>query len=77
LLPLVTDEAMQKIDHYLKVAEAAELLGVSQNTLRSWADAGRVPAHVNPVNGYRLFKREDLEAFLESLERSPSKRKAK
>lgn len=27
-------------------------------------DAGRIPVRVNPANGYRLFRREDLESFL-------------
>lgn len=55
---------MQKISEYLKIAEAARMLGVSQNTLRAWADDGRVPAMINSANGYRLFRREDLETFL-------------
>jgi DNA-binding transcriptional MerR regulator len=40
------------------------MLGVSQNTLRAWADDGRIPVMINPANGYRLFRQEDLEAFL-------------
>jgi excisionase family DNA binding protein len=56
---------MQKLSEYVKVAEAAELLGVSQNTLRTWAEAGKIPMHRNPSNGYRLFRRADLEKFLQ------------
>ena len=56
---------MQKLNEYLKIAAAAQMLGVSQNTLRAWADDGRIPVMVNPANGYRLFRQEDLEAFLE------------
>lgn len=59
----------QKLTKYLKTAEAAEILGVSQNTLRKWAEDGRVPMHRNPANGYRLFKRSDLEAFLKRIEK--------
>jgi len=55
---------MQKLSEYVKVAEAAEILGVSQNTLRTWAADGRIPMRRNPANGYRLFKRSDLEDFL-------------
>ena len=40
----------------------------SQNTLRSWADSGRIDVHVNPANGYRLFLRKDLEGFLRAIE---------
>ncbi len=34
----------QSLTEYALTAEAAEVLGVSQNTLRAWAEAGIVPA---------------------------------
>jgi excisionase family DNA binding protein len=53
-----------KLSEYVKVAEAAEILGVSLGTVRTWAADGKIPMHRNPANGYRLFKREELEKFL-------------
>lgn len=61
---------MENLDGYLTIREAAEFLGVSANTLRNWGRAGKVPMHRNPINGYRLFKRSDLERLLESIDRS-------
>ena len=61
---------MIKLTDYVKTAEAAEILGVSQNTLRKWAGKGDIPMHKNPANGYRLFKRSDLEKFLARVERA-------
>ncbi len=58
---------MNRLDEYVKVAEAARILGVSQNTIRSWAEKGRIPSTRNPVNGYRLFLRHDLEALLDQI----------
>ena len=55
---------MTKLSDYVKIAEAAEILGVSQGTVRAWAEAGKIPMHRNPANGYRLFHQADLEAFL-------------
>jgi len=55
---------MTTLKDYVKVAEAAEILGVSQGTVRAWAATGKIPFHRNPANGYRLFRREDLEEFL-------------
>lgn len=49
--------------------KTAEILGVAQNTLRKWAKAGMITMHRNPANGYRLFRRADLEDFLKSIER--------
>jgi excisionase family DNA binding protein len=56
-----------KLNEYVKTAAAAEILGVSQNTLRAWAKEGKIPVRVNPANGYRLFDREDLVNFLEAV----------
>jgi excisionase family DNA binding protein len=53
-----------KLRDYLRISEAADYLGVSPNTLRNWQNAGKVVAVRHPVNGYRLFKREDLDALL-------------
>lgn len=58
---------MNTLRDYLKVAEAAEFIGVSQTTLRKWADEGQIPVYVNKANGYRLFLQEDLEKFLRDM----------
>jgi len=63
---------MKKVSEYVKVAAAAEILGVSQNTVRAWADEGKLSVHRNPANGYRLFRRSELEKFLKKLERPQS-----
>ncbi len=57
-----------KLCEYVKVAEAAEILGVSQGTIRAWAETGKLPMQKNPANGYRLFLRTDLDNFLKSVE---------
>lgn len=64
---------MKKIDDYLKIKDAAELLGVSASTLRNWERLGKLKAHRNPNNGYRLYKRADLESLLQSIESSQGK----
>jgi excisionase family DNA binding protein len=60
---------MARLSDYVKTAEAARILGVSQNTLRTWAEAGKIPVRRNPANGYRLFLRRDLERFLARVAR--------
>ena len=57
-----------KLNDYLRVSEAAEYLGVSPNTLRNWERAGKIVAHRHPVNSYRLFKREELDALLKQVQ---------
>jgi excisionase family DNA binding protein len=48
----------------LTVKDAAALLGVSPDTLRNWDRAGKLKAGRHPLNGYRLYRREDLESLL-------------
>ncbi len=61
---------MAKLSDYVKTSK---ILGVSQNTLRTWASAGKIPVHRNPTNGYRLFRKTDLEDFLGKMEVSRGK----
>lgn len=58
---------MVKLSDFLRISEAAQYLGVSASTLRNWENAGKISAHRHPVNGYRLFRRDDLDALLDLL----------
>jgi molybdopterin-binding protein len=49
-----------------RIGEAAELLGVSPDTVRRWIDAGRLPAHRRDGDaggGHRTIAGPDLAAF--------------
>lgn len=52
------------LNDYLKTSDAAAFLGVSAGTVRNWERQGRLRARRLAHNGYRLFLRKDLEAFL-------------
>ena len=56
-----------KLTEFLLVGEAAEFLGVSAATLRNWDREGRLDAIRHPINGYRLYRRHELEKLLERL----------
>jgi excisionase family DNA binding protein len=62
---------VNKLKDFFRITEAAEYLGVSPNTLRNWENSGKIIAHRHPVNGYRLFKQEELDTLL-SLAAQPS-----
>jgi len=49
-----------------RIGQAAELLGVSADTVRRWADAGRLAARVGP-RGQRLFEGAELARFAREL----------
>lgn len=56
-----------KINEFLNIKEAAEFLGTSANTLRAWEKKGKIKVYRNPQNGWRLYKKEDLEQLLNSI----------
>ncbi len=58
---------MEKLSDYLRVKEAAEHLGVAPNTLRNWVSAGKIRSVRNPMNEYRLFRKEDLDSLLKKI----------
>ena len=59
---------MRSLAAYLKVSEAANFLGITPKTLRNWDRSGKLKPVRNPANGYRLYRREDLESFLAQVE---------
>lgn len=63
---------MAKLDSYFTVAEAAEYLGVSPNTVRNWGRDGNLKEYRHPINNYRLFKPADLDLLLKKVSKSPS-----
>ena len=59
---------MHPLSDYLTIKAAAAFLGVNAMTLRRWDKAGRLKAYRNPLNGYRLYKKDELQALLEEVE---------
>lgn len=52
---------------YLRVKQAAALLEVSPNTVRAWGETGKIPEYRHPINGYRLYRQEDLEKVVQEF----------
>ena len=59
---------MPRVDEFMQIAEAAEFLGICQNTLRNWGRAGKVKEYRHPVNNYRLYKQAELQRVLSKIE---------
>ena len=53
---------------YYTIKEAAELLSVTPLTLRNWDKAGKLVASRNPINNYRVYRKEDIEELLGKIE---------
>jgi excisionase family DNA binding protein len=50
-------------DTPLTLSQVAALFGVSPQTVRDWANAGKL-AHFRTPSGQRRFRRADVDAFL-------------
>ena len=62
------DDQQGNLGDFLTVSEAASTLGGSPSTLRNWDRAGKLKATRHPINGYRLYRREDLPRLIDQLE---------
>lgn len=51
----------------LTVSQAAALLGTTAKTMRNWDNAGKLKALRHPINGYRLYRRSEIEQVAQSL----------
>lgn len=60
---------------YFSIKETAKILGVTPLTLRNWDKKGKLKAYRNPINNYRLYKKEDIELFLRKIENKDSRTK--
>ena len=58
-----------------RVAEAAELLGVSDDTVRRWVEAGRVPSETE--SGRTVIAGRDLAVLAESLAEHPDRERTR
>jgi len=59
-----------KDDEYVRIKQAASMLGLSPNTVRRWGAWGKIPEFRHPVNSYRLYRRSDLEKLIAQVEKT-------
>lgn len=49
------------MDERLTVGKVAQLVGVSRDTVLRYEKRGYIEARRSPINGYRVFDRQDVE----------------
>ena len=60
---------MKNLQNLMTIAQAAEYIGVTPLTLRNWDKAGKLQAVRNPLNGDRMYDKEELDKFLALLQK--------
>jgi DNA-binding transcriptional MerR regulator len=53
-------EGLSQVEKPVRIGEAAELLDLTRDTLRSWERDGLIEVPRNPQNGYRLYGLEKI-----------------
>lgn len=66
MLPPIMPYAFNFND-YLRIGQAARFVGVHPDSLRRWERIGRLKTYRHPINRYRLYLRQELEALLKEI----------
>jgi len=62
---------MRNLRDFITIRQAADMIGASPATLRNWDRSGKLKATRHPINRYRLYRRQDVQALLAGLTDSP------
>lgn len=55
------------MEKFLSIGQAAEVLGVSKETLRRWDKAGKFNSSRHPINNYRVYTEAQVQQLLQEL----------
>jgi DNA-binding transcriptional MerR regulator len=55
---------------YLSIKQASSIIGVTPLTLRNWDKLCKLCSYRNPINNYRYYRLDQIEAFLRQMEGS-------
>jgi len=58
---------MRNLRDFITIRQAADMIGVSPATLRNWDRSGKLKAARHPINRYRLYRRQAVQALLSGL----------
>lgn len=60
---------------FITIKDAARLLQVTPLTLRNWDKRRKLIAYRHPINNYRVYRLDEIEKFLKSIENHNKPRK--
>jgi len=57
----------EELPQLISIKKAAEIIGVTPLTLRNWDRDGKLKALRHPMNNYRVYRRQDIEKLILSI----------
>ena len=72
LITVVVDGIEMRVPKGTLAIRAAEMLGVSEQTLRRWDKAGKLKPARHPMNGYRLYSRKVVQDLRRLIHAQPT-----
>jgi len=57
----------EELPQLISIKKAAEIIGVTTLTLRNWDRDGKLKALRHPMNNYRVYRRQDIEKLILSI----------
>jgi site-specific DNA-methyltransferase (adenine-specific) len=55
------------MEKYLSISQAAEILGVSPETLRRWDNSGKFKSFRHPINNYRVYSEDKVINLVQEM----------
>ena len=59
---------MAKFNEFIRIAEAAKMIGITPTTLRTWERKGKIASYRNPINNWRMYKSDEIEKLMERIQ---------
>jgi len=56
------------MEKYIKISEAAEIIGVSSETLRRWDKSGKFESVRHPINNYRVYPKSGVLSLVNEIQ---------
>ena len=60
-------QKLKGMPELLSISQVAEIFSIHPDTLRNWEKDNRIPTYKAPFNKRRLYKKEDLQAYLDNI----------
>ncbi len=62
-----TSVVEDKLDSYFTLGQVAAFVGVTKTTIIRWEEQKRISSYRNPLNNFRLYRKEEVERLVAEM----------